>query len=145
MLDTSRRFYSVDMMKKIMDILAAAKFNVFHWHITDDDSFPYTLKNFPNITFNGAFAEDQVYTLEMIKDIVTYAETLALRVVPEFDNPGHVRSIGLDPNFTEIIRCFNTDYGSTIRPDGIRIVGGPPGGVIDPSFDKTYDLMQDLL
>lgn len=145
MLDTSRRFYSVKMIKQIMDILAAAKFNVFHWHITDDDSFPWDIKSFPEVTRNGAFEKDQVYTQEMIKEIITYAESLALRVVPEFDNPGHVRAVGLDSYFNEIIRCFNTDFGSTIRPDKIRIIGGPPGGVLDPSYNKTYELLNGLL
>ena len=62
MLDTSRRFFSVQTIKEILDTMAAAKFNVFHWHIVDDDSFPLLLESYPNITFHGAFKADQVYT-----------------------------------------------------------------------------------
>ena len=58
MLDTSRRFYQVDTIKQVLDVLAASKFNVFHWHAVDDDSFPLELPTFPNVTFNGAFRAD---------------------------------------------------------------------------------------
>lgn len=128
----------------MLDILAAAKFNVFHWHITDDDSFPWELKSFPNLTFHGAFTADRVYTIKMIKDTIKYAEALGIRVVPEFDNPGHVRSVGHDPYFNEIVRCFNRDFPSTVKPDGFKVKGGPPTGVLDPSYNKTYELMMGL-
>ena len=114
MLDTSRRFYSQKTIEQILDSLAAAKFNVFHWHIVDDDSFPWELASFPNVTFNGAFAEDQVYTLKIIKEVIAYAELLGIRVIPEFDNPGHTRAIGFDPYFNEIVRCFNRDWNSRV-------------------------------
>jgi len=58
MLDTSRRFYSMDTLKQIFDSMFAAKFNVFHWHGVDDDSFPWELTSYPNITKYGAFEED---------------------------------------------------------------------------------------
>ena len=58
MLDTSRRFYQVDSIKQTLDTLSAAKFNVFHWHAVDDDSFPIELKSYPNVTSNGAFQSD---------------------------------------------------------------------------------------
>lgn len=70
MLDTSRRFYEMKTIKETLDILAAAKFNIFHWHIVDDDSFPMELPSFPNVTKGGAFTKDQVYTVAMIKEVV---------------------------------------------------------------------------
>jgi hypothetical protein len=66
MLDTSRHFYTVESIKQTLDILSSAKFNVFHWHIVDDDSFPMELASFPNLTKNGAFWKDQVYTAAMM-------------------------------------------------------------------------------
>ena len=73
----------------------------------------------------------------MIKEVVDFASALAIRVIPEFDNPGHVRSIGMDPYFKDMIRCFNKDWVHTMEP-GYKIYGGPPTGVLDPTFDKTY-------
>ena len=132
MLDTSRRFFPIKTLKEVLNVMALAKFNVFHWHIVDDESFPLLLSKYPNVTFNGAFKEDNIYTLDNITEIVDYAKTLAIRVVPEFDNPGHTRAIGMDPYFNEIIRCYDPNY---------EIGGGPPSGVLDPSYEKTYDLI----
>lgn len=68
MLDTSRHFYSLDSILQLIDAMAVAKFNVFHWHIVDDDSFPLELKqSFPNLTFNGAFTAEEVYTQSMVR------------------------------------------------------------------------------
>jgi hexosaminidase len=65
-------------------------------------------------------------------------------VVPEFDNPGHSRAIGLDPYFTEIVRCFNkTDI---YQVDGkFKIKGTPLSAPLDPSMDKTYEYIQGML
>lgn len=109
MLDTSRSFYSVDTIKSLLDAMALAKFNVFHWHIVDDDSFPMELQKYPNLNTHGAFRADMVYTQGMMEEIVQYAANYSIRIIPEFDNPGHTRSIGLDPEFNSIIRCFDTD------------------------------------
>lgn len=143
MLDTSRRFYSVASIKQILDSMAAAKFNVLHWHLVDDDSFPMELQSFPNVTRDAAFSADRVYTTAQMVDIVSYASQLAIRIIPEFDNPGHSRSIGLDPYFNEIIRCFNKDWPNTV-PGAYKINGGPPTGVLDPSNQKTYDLIRGI-
>jgi hexosaminidase len=79
----------------------------------------------------------------MINDIVSYAEKLGIRVIPEFDNPGHTRAIGFDPYFLDTIRCFNKDWAYSV-PDGYRINGGPPTGVLDPSNNKTYELLAGI-
>ena len=68
---------------------------------------------------------------------------LGIRVIPEFDNPGHTRAVGLDPAFGDIIRCFNKDWANNL-PGAFKINGGPPTGVLDPSMDKTYDLLKDI-
>jgi hexosaminidase len=107
MLDTARRFYSLQSILQMLDAMHIAKFNVFHWHLVEDESFPLELKIFQNAAKNGAFKKGETYTRDMVKQIVDHAQRLAIRVVPEFDNPGHSRAIGLDPYFTEIVRCFN--------------------------------------
>lgn len=107
MLDTARRFYPVDNIIRLLDTMAVAKFNVFHWHLVEDESFPVELKRFPAMWKNGGFIEGETYSRDQIKYIVDYATRLAIRVIPEFDNPGHSRAIGFDPYFTEVVRCFN--------------------------------------
>ena len=76
-----------------------------------------------------------------MNEIQQYAQERAIRVIPEFDNPGHTRAIGLDPSLKDIVRCFNKDWPNTI-PNAYKINGGPPTGVLDPSMDKTYDLLK---
>ena len=75
-------------------------------------------------------------------DVVEYAATLAIRVIPEFDNPGHTRAIGFAPEFKEIVRCFNKDHSYNVP--GAYHVKASPSGVLDPSFPKTFDLMKGL-
>lgn len=106
MLDTARRFYSVSAILKLLDAMGASKFNVFHWHMVDDESFPVQLKTFANITYNAAFKKEETYSRIQIEQIVQHALKLAIRVIPEFDNPGHTRAVGMDPYFNEIVRCY---------------------------------------
>ena len=73
MLDTSRRYFKIDTIKKVLDAMNLVKFNVFHWHIVDDDSFPMQTKMSPEISQHGAFAPDQVYTAANMADVVAYA------------------------------------------------------------------------
>ena len=124
--------------------MAYAKFSVFHWHIVDDESFPMELTSFPNVTKNGAYSAEEVYTKEMVKEVINYGKLLGLRVIPDFDNPGHTRSIGYDPEFAEIMRCFNEPWPFTI-PGGFRVQGGPPTSVLDSSKEKTFDLIRGIV
>eukprot|EP00347_Sterkiella_histriomuscorum_P013570 403364209 len=142
MLDTSRHYISVDIIKQLLDSLALAKFSVFHWHIVDDESFPIELDSFPNISKNGAFSADKVYTKTNVQGIVSYALTLGLRVIPEFDNPGHTRAIAMDPEFRDIMRCWSKDWSSTV-PGAYRIQGMRTG-VLDPTYDQTFDLIKGI-
>ncbi len=80
----------------------------------------------------------------MMQVIVKYCEIFGIRVIPEFDNPGHTRAIGTDPNFEDIVLCFQKDGPSSV-PDAYKVKGGPPSGVLDPSVNKTYDLISGIL
>lgn len=90
LVDTSRNFYSVDTLKRIMDGMSYNKLNVFHWHITDSQSFPLKLKSLPKMSTFGAYSPDEVYTAEDVKALVQYARVRGIKVIPELDAPAHV-------------------------------------------------------
>jgi len=73
MLDTSRHYYPPTAIKDTLEIMALAKFNVFHWHISDDDSFPLEIPKYPTLSKSAAFSAGEVYTEQFVKDIVAHA------------------------------------------------------------------------
>ncbi len=110
MLDVSRHFFTVDEVKAYIDKMAQYKFNVFHWHLTDDEGWRIEIKSLPKLTEVGAwrverygrFGENRIYpqpeekatyggyyTQEEIKDIIRYAANRNVTIVPEIDFPGH--------------------------------------------------------
>ena len=110
MLDVSRHFFNVDEVKAFIDKMAQYKFNVFHWHLTDDEGWRIEIKSLPKLTEVGAwrvkrsgrFGKERpypeegerttyggFYTQEQIKDIVKYASSRNIVIVPEMDFPGH--------------------------------------------------------
>lgn len=108
MLDTSRHFFSVDFVKKYIDLLALHHINNFHWHLTDDQGWRFEVKAYPELTAKGAkrtetvigrntrkfdgtpYGEGCYFTQEQCKEIVAYAAERYINVVPEIDMPGHM-------------------------------------------------------
>ena len=90
MIDVSRHWQPVDVVKRNIDGLAAVKMNVFHWHLTDDQGFRVESKRFPKL--QGMGSDGLYYTQEQIREIVAYAADRGVRVIPEFDMPGHTTS-----------------------------------------------------
>jgi len=109
-LDVSRHFFSPDLIKKYIDLMALYKFNTFHWHLTDDQGWRIEIKKYPKLTQVGAWRVDETdkvwgqrpqategetptyggyYTQEQIKDIVKYAALRNITIVPEIEMPGH--------------------------------------------------------
>ena len=91
MIDVSRHFQPVDVLKRNLDAMASVKLNVFHWHLSDDQGFRIESKIYPKL--HELASDGQYYTHEQIKDVVQYAANLGIRVVPEIDIPGHATAI----------------------------------------------------
>ncbi len=90
MMDVSRHWMPVDVVKRNLDAMAAVKLNVFHWHLSDDQGFRVESKRFPKLQELGS--DGNFYTQDEIRQVVEYAHARAIRVVPEFDIPGHTTS-----------------------------------------------------
>lgn len=110
-LDVSRHFFSVDEVKRFIDLMALYKFNTFHWHLTDDQGWRIEIKKYPKLTEVGAYRDSTMlghfsdeprtydrekyggfYTQEQIKEVVKYARERFITVVPEIEMPGHSRA-----------------------------------------------------
>jgi hexosaminidase len=87
LIDVSRHWMPEPVIKRNLDAMAALKLNVLHWHLSDDQGFRIESKRFPKL--HGMGSEGHYYTQEQVRDIVAYARERGIRVVPEFDMPGH--------------------------------------------------------
>ncbi|XP_033752809.1 beta-hexosaminidase subunit alpha-like [Pecten maximus] len=132
MVDTARHFWTKELLQSMLDAMAMNKMNALHWHIVDDQSFPYQSEAFPELSEKGAYHPSMVYTPTIIADIVEYARIRGIRVIPEFDIPGHTFSWGLGK--PELMAQCYSDTGPI------------PGHYInlDPSQNKTYVFLETL-
>ncbi|HKT42235.1 MAG TPA: family 20 glycosylhydrolase [Rhodanobacteraceae bacterium] len=96
MLDVSRHFYPVDFIKRQIDLMSYYKFDMFHWHLTDDQGWRIQIKRYPKLTSVGAWRKEAdgsryggFYTQDEIRDVVQYARQRNVTVVPEIEMPGH--------------------------------------------------------
>lgn len=130
LLDTSRHFLPVKVIYGNLDAMAYNKMNVFHWHIVDDDSFPFVSETFPELTEKGAFdPKTHIYSPKDVADVIEYARVRGIRVIPEFDTPGHIQSWG-ESQVGLITACNNTSVFSS---------------PMDPTKEKNYVFLQKFL
>lgn len=94
MHDTGRNFQSVAQLKEQIDVLSQYKYNVFHWHLTDDPGWRLESKLYPQLQSENATSrgKGKFYTQEDFKDIVAFCKERHITVIPEFDIPGHSRA-----------------------------------------------------
>jgi len=133
MLDVSRHFMPLPVIYRTLDGMAAVKLNVFHWHLTDDQGFRIESKRFPLLTSKGS--DGLFYTQDEVRAVIAYASARGIRIVPEFDIPGHVTSwlVGMP------------ELGSIQRPYEISRTFGIWDGALDPTRDSTYKFLDAFI
>jgi hexosaminidase len=90
LIDVSRHFEPVEIIKRNLDAMAAVKMNVLHWHLSDDQGFRVESKAFPRLHQFGS--DGKYYSQSEVHEILAYARNRGIRIVPEFDMPGHSTS-----------------------------------------------------
>ncbi len=155
-LDVSRHFFSVQNVKQYIDLLAMNKINKFHWHLTDDQGWRIEIKKYPKLTEIGAWRVERTemwsdrpeakegekatyggfYTQEEVKEIIAYAASRFIEVIPEIDMPGHMVAVfAAYPEFS----CDNEIY---------RVIPGgywPPRDILCVGNDSSLLFIKDVL
>ncbi len=126
MLDVSRHWMPLAVVERNLDAMAAVKLNVFHWHLSDDQGIRVESKRFPKLQQLGS--DGHFYTQEEIRQVVAYARDRGIRVVPEFDIPGHTQSwLAAYPEL------------AAAPPTGGTYEIGRTWGIYDPVLDPTRE------
>lgn len=155
LLDVSRHFFSVNDVKRYIDLMAMNKLNVFHWHLIDDQGFRMEVKSHPELTTLASSRplcpgentkyDQGYYTQEEIKDIVAYALVRHVNVEPELESPGHAAAwLAALPGLT----CTNVVAGSQhvqCMSSANSSVNNNIPHTICMGKDYTYAVMQDVI
>ncbi len=131
MIDVSRHFIPLDVLKRNVDGMAAVKMNVLHWHLSDDQGFRAESKKFPKLTTMAS--GEMFYSQDEIRDFIAYAHDRGIRVVPEFDMPGHSRSWFL--GYPELAS----------GPGPYTLADGGIAPAIDPTREETYKFLEKFI
>src|ERR1700722_4242311 len=133
MIDCGRHFMPVDVIRRSLDGMAAVKLNVFHWHLSEDQGFRIESRSFPKLA--GLGSDGLFYTQEQAREIVAYARDRGIRVVPEFDMPGH----------TSAWFVGYPDLASGPGPFHIEREFGVFDPVMDPTRESTYKFLDTFI
>ncbi|EFA05959.1 putative beta-hexosaminidase fdl-like Protein [Tribolium castaneum] len=134
LLDTSRHYIPKEHILKLIETMSYNKLNVFHWHITDDYSFPYVSKAFPQMSNKGAFHPTlMIYEQDFVSEVQEYARKRGIRVLAEFDTPGHTLSWGLG-NPDLLTDCHNVP----------QLKWGPINPIKNTTYDFIFKLFEEI-
>jgi hexosaminidase len=133
MIDSGRHFMPVEVIKRNLDGMAAVKMNVFHWHLSENQGFRVESKRFPKLQAMGS--DGLFYTQEQVRDVIAYAHERGIRVIPEFDMPGHSTAwfVGYP------------DLASAPGPYSIERKWGVFDPAMDPTRESTYKFLDEFI
>ncbi|MEJ0054682.1 MAG: family 20 glycosylhydrolase [Bacteroidota bacterium] len=122
MLDVARHFFTVEDVKRYIDLVSYYKINIMHLHLSDDQGWRIEIKSWPNLTTHGGSTEvgggkGGFYTQEQYSDIVRYAQSRYITIIPEIDLPGHINSA---------LASYGELNGGTIVPQEGRVRSATP-------------------
>src|SRR5258706_478830 len=155
MLDVSRHFYNKSEVEAVLDAMALQKLNTFHWHLTDDQGWRIEIKKYPKLTQIGAWRDGigfeldpkastaygpdgrhgGFYTQDDIREVVKYAATRHITIVPEIEMPGHA---------TAALAAY-PQFSCTGGPFAMLNSGGIFNGIYDPAKEETFKFLDDVL
>jgi hexosaminidase len=129
LIDVGRHYQPMEVLKRNLDAMAAVKLNVLHWHLSEDQGFRVESKKFPKLHLMGS--DGLYYTQDQIREIIAYATDRGIRVMPEFDIPGHATSwlVGYP------------ELGSAPGPYKIERGAGIFEPALDPTREQTYKFL----
>ncbi len=132
MIDSGRHFMPVPVLLRTLDAMASVKLNVFHWHLSEDQGFRLESKVYPRLHEMGS--NGQFYTQDQAREVVAYASARGIRVVPEFDVPGHTQSwlVG------------HPELGSALGPFVLDPEFGISDDALDPSREFTFEFLDSF-
>src|SRR5258706_6283444 len=133
MIDSARHFIPLDVIRRNIDGMDAVKMNVFHWQLSENQGFRVESRKYPKLHELGA--DSLYYTQDEIRDLIAYARDRGIRVVPEFDMPGHSTAWFVG----------HPELASGKGPYGIERRWGIFDPAMDPTNEKVYKFLDDLI
>ncbi|GAB3340060.1 family 20 glycosylhydrolase [Larkinella ripae] len=153
-LDVARHFFPVSFIKKYIDLLALHKFNTFHWHLTDDQGWRIEIKKYPKLTQVGGQRRETLlghfyesdpqafdgqpyggfYTQDEVREVVQYAKSKYVTIIPEIETPGHALAI----------LAAYPEFGCSAGPYETATKWGIFSDILCP-YDKTFQFLEDVL
>ena len=133
MIDSARHFIPLDVIRRNIDAMEAVKMNVFHWHLSENQGFRAESRKFPKLHEMGS--DGLYYTQEEMRDVITYARDRGIRVVPEFDMPGH----------STAWFAGHPELASGKGPYEIERKWGIFDPAMDPTNEKVYKFLDELI
>lgn len=140
LLDTSRNFLPLKYIRQTIIGMASSKLNVFHWHLTDAQSFPLEITRYPQMAEYGSYSPDKVYRLSDIRSVIEYAKLRGVRVLLEIDSPAHAGfgwQWGKEAGLGDLAVCVNKQPW---RSYCIQ----PPCGQLNPVNPNVNVVMREI-